>query len=293
MCSCSVVIPFFRRHKTILRAVKSALSLPFVIEVIIVDDDPLSDLDPSIFYRVAYRNKIKIIKNGLTKGAQGARVFGATTATSELILFLDSDDALLKQGSLGLFSEMRLSKNLAMAYGNVICNSKPSDFLRLKGYCFNKIIKNLCLCPFSGLMVRKSLVQWNKLDLTLPAWQDDDFVLTVSMNGEIAFCDFFTAEMFPSVDSISNSKSKQFKGLTILLRKWQDEIFKLHGFKYLILWRLRQIRLFFLTAAQLVENRADHSKLSRPSLILFSKVFRLVARVVTFVVRPFFDRIYA
>lgn len=290
---CSVIIPCKNREKILSRAVESALSINIVNEVIVIDDSSSQQITSRIFEHLGSSEKIRIFPNTKYPGAQGARVAGAEMAKNDIIFFLDSDDILAETGVRLLFSNLDFSSDIALVYGNVTWNNSKSDFYRVEGYAFNDILRNLCLCPFSGLGVKKSLVPWHALELALPSWQDDDFVLTISQRQKVKFVDTISASMFGSGDSISVSKYRQYRGLSLLLKKWKPEILKQFGWRRLFLWRIRQLILIMFSIAQLLEQK----KVSRES---HKRVIRLVElaalRAGNFLLRRIrchFDRIYA
>jgi glycosyltransferase involved in cell wall biosynthesis len=295
--TCSIVIPFYKRHETIRKAISSALELPFIEDVIIVDDDPFPELNHSffleIFNELACASKIKVIKNTMYKGAQGARVCGADYSNSDLILFLDSDDELIKSGCIALYEELCNSAKIALVYSNVYFEEGCSDFLRLEGFAFDIVLKNLSLCPFSGLMVRKSMVSWDKLDLLLPAWQDDDFILTVSSNNQIKFIDSFSSKMYLSNNSISKSKINQLIGLSMLLKKWKTEIVSQQGYHRFFLWKLRQLRLLLLVLSDRLAVVSSNTCWMNYWRLLLSNLISKIANKLLKLISPFFDRIYA
>ena len=290
---CSVVIPCKNLHKIISRAVESALKIGFVNEVIVVDDFSSPRISIKIFEDLPFYEKLRILPNFGNGGAQSARVSGAKIANNDILFFLDSDDILIEEGISVLFEHLRSNLDLAMVYGNVKMGNSQSDFLRVEGNAFDLILKNLCLCPFSGLGVRKSLVPWGELDLTLPSWQDDDFVLTVAKKNKIRFLDTIVASMVCSSDSISVSKYRQYRGLTILLRKWRKDILDVFGWPRFFLWRIRQLALAFLSLSQFLQKRANtrsiYCKLIRRMEILAWRIGEFLIRRV----RRYFDRIYA
>jgi hypothetical protein len=180
-----------------------------------------------------------------------------------------------------------------MVYGNVMLGDKKSNFLRVSGNSFRRVLKNLSLCPFSGMMVRKDLVPWDNLDLTLPAWQDDDFCLSVSRDQEVMFVDTITAKMKPSTDSISKFKHGQFIGLATLINNWKDYILNEFGYGRLILWRLRLLAILFLVISQDFQSTPHHDGISVIHIRFLSLLFAFLGKLLRGILRLFFDRCYA
>jgi glycosyltransferase involved in cell wall biosynthesis len=290
---CSVVIPCRNRHKSLLSAVRSAATMPIINEVIIVDDGSIPSITARSFSAIRGAEKIKIISNSRAKGAQGARVSGALYAKNDIVVFLDSDDVLLCQGVIDLYDALVADQDSALVYGNVTSAHWSSDFLQLTGDVYRQVLKNLSLCCFSGIVARKSRVPWDELDLYLPAWQDDDFTLTVSRRHKIKFVHTYSAWMGGSGDSISSSKRKQLIGLTRMLKKWGCEIKKEFGWKMLVLWRIRQGALAFFALSQLLSSKSQKFRGFGYMLTKGSRVAWRIGEYLIERVRHHFDRIYA
>lgn len=290
---CSVVIPCKNRVDVLLRAVKSALDISIINEIIIVDDLSSPRLSLDIFNRIPNRQKLRIIENVNYPGAQGARVSGAEAANNDIILFLDSDDTLISYGVFELYDVILSSQNIALAYGNVKSGGWVSDFLQVNGDGYRQALKNLSLCCYCGMMVRRSLVPWNELDLTLPAWQDDDFVLCVSRSNKVTFVDTYTACIHGSGDSISSSKHKQFVGLSKLLSKWKSELIREFGYSWLAIWRIRQISLFLYSCGQFFNSTTHQNYFLRRFFHMLGRMSEYLGNFFLNRVRRHFDRIYA
>ncbi len=288
----TLVIPTKNRINILCDAVQSACHLDIIQEIIVVDDNSTVPLSEEAFKNIIDFNKITILKNQSIPGAQGSRVTGAQYASTDLLLFLDSDDLLLPDGVLELYNRICDNENLALVYGNILFGQIRSNWIRVKENAYLSVLRNLSLCPFSGLMVRKSLIPWNELDLALPAWQDDDFCLTVARKGDINFVDTCVAINHHSDDSISRSKGRQLIGLYMLIEKWKDEILDKYGIFRLFLWRIRGLGLM----AQVIGSdfslqvSADRKKYLLKRLA--SLLFNAIGHGIKILVKPFFDRVY-
>lgn len=294
----SAVIPYFKRQELIKRAVQSLIVIDLISEVIVVDDEGTDHSAEVLDKLTACYPKVQVVKNSSTSGALSARVEGAISANNELLLFLDSDDECIANGAVQCLSYLANHPNVALCYGNIISgsSSERSDFLRLCGYHFDLILKNLSLCPFSGLCVRKSLIPWGELLRDLPAWQDDEFVLCASKNHPIMYLDCSTAIMHEGGSyRISNNKQRQLNGLVRLLGKWQDIIIKKHGLTRLILWRLRVTCLsieVWISKLRELERSTQYRPfiiVIKVSILYLSLSRRSLRRILSYT----FDRIYA
>lgn len=288
----SAIIPSKNRNNQLIQAVISLYPCELINEIVIVNDSKDNSIDIEIFNHINTNNKIVIINNNRTAGAQGSRIAGAIYSKNDILLYLDSDDTIIENGIIKMHHEITQVHNLALVYANVKYKNKTSDFIRIDGYDFRKVLKNLSLCQFSGLMVRKSLIQWDQIDQTLPSWQDDDFCLSICKRNRIKFIDTLSATIHLSNDSISKSKSKQFSGLSLILNKWKQDILIEFGFSRLFLWRIRLILLLFLTIAEDARISINTNPKKKYMFYIFYYIFLTLSYVIRFAIQPFFDRYY-
>jgi len=89
----SIIIPYYRKKKYILKTINSILNQSYNhYEIIIVyDDENLSDLSYLEGLFKSYK-KIRILKNSQTLGAGFSRNRGVENAKGEFIAFIDADD---------------------------------------------------------------------------------------------------------------------------------------------------------------------------------------------------------
>jgi glycosyltransferase involved in cell wall biosynthesis len=290
----SVVIPTKNRLLQTKNAIKSALNISFINEIILVDDGSNFDLDLYI-EDIAFSSnvKIKILANKFTSGAQGARLTGVLETSNDIIIFLDSDDILVQSGIEKLFKLIKSDNDISLTYGQILFGNSKSNWLQLNGFCYKKVLKNLSLCPFSGLFIRKSKINWNELDLTLPAWQDDDLCLLASKSGKLAFIDHIVAKNTLSDDSISKSRSKQLKGLTLLINKYKIDIVSNFGYQAILLWRCRQFALFLETYADEINTvKKNKNIILNISFKIISNILKLISKIIKLLLSRYFERIY-
>ena len=290
----TVVIPTKNRYEQTINAVRSAVKSPYIDEIIIVDDGSNFNLDLYYIGCSEFKNSnVKILNNYLLSGAQGSRMTGILEASSDIILFLDSDDLLVSENVEKLFNVISSDQQIVLTYGKIKFGNTISNWLILNGNCYSYVLKNLSLCPFSGLFIRKSLIDWSQLTLALPAWQDDDLCILASRSGKLAFVDEIIAENNLSDDSISRSYFKQYTGLVILLKKYKSEIIKTCGLHRLFLWRLRQISLYFFVLSEKILEKSNKSNfLIKTPFIVISNSLKVIGKSLSVFLRIFFDRIY-
>jgi|LauGreDrversion4_2_1035121.scaffolds.fasta_scaffold33497_4 glycosyltransferase involved in cell wall biosynthesis len=295
----SLIIPYYQRAGTISRALESAERSVHINEIIIVDDELSSNSRMLLDNVCQHSDRVRIIQNVSQKGALAARVTGALAANNDLLVFLDSDDEVLPHGIAQCLQALFIHPDLVLAYGNICWGDSMlnvSNFLRLNGFGYLHVLKNLSLCPFSGLCVRKSLIAWEGLCRDLPAWQDDEFVLTASRSGKIWFIDCVTAVMHDSgTGRISANKHSQLAGLRILLEKWGDEIQKNYGIFYLYLWKLRAVSITLKIFTANLEKKKTLSGNTLEVVVLKFALFTTscLQGLLRRIFRVFYDRVYA
>ena len=289
----SVVIPTKNRHDKIILAVESAAKIRNVSQILVIDDGSTPEITLDSFSGLSADDKLIILKNAYVAGAQGARLTGAMSSCNEIVLFLDSDDLLLESGVTHLYQAIQADPGLAMVYSDVIGQRRKSTFLRVNGNGFRDVLRNLSLCPFSGLMVRKTLIHWESLDLRLPAWQDDDFCLVACQNGRVQYIDTPAASMMVSSDSISKSRFGQVIGLALLIDRWKIEIVNEFGAGRLFLWRLRLLSSLLDAISVEIKSLRKKSVVARIFSTIGYFIFWLLAKMIFITIRCFFDRIYA
>lgn len=238
MTSVSVVIPVKNRVEKLREAIISALEIREIGEIVVVDDHSEPALKTETLELAHEEHRVHIVRNHGASGAQHARSLGFEATTRELVLFLDSDDLLIKEGVEAVIAAAATNPEAVLFYGNLKVYGQSTNFLRLRGQQYRRVLKNMSLCPFSGLMVRKSAVDWEQISKDLPAWQDDDFCLTVARSGEIYFVDTHTADYRPSLDSISAGTEKRLHGLEHMVKKWGPDIRNVVGIYCLLIWKM-------------------------------------------------------
>ncbi len=99
----SVVIPTFNRRARVGKAIRSALGLvPHAATEIIIVDDASSDGTvaelQSDFSAEIESRLLRLVRSETNIGATGAKNLGASAASGEWLVFLDSDDELRPEG---------------------------------------------------------------------------------------------------------------------------------------------------------------------------------------------------
>jgi len=108
-------------------------------EIIFVDD---CSIDKSLEIIINFKNKdkrIKLIKNKKNKGSLYARCSGALYAKGDYIIFVDSDDIILKDGILKSYNHLK-TNNLEMVQFLSLFEGKNSTFINKRNYIYSSII---------------------------------------------------------------------------------------------------------------------------------------------------------
>lgn len=97
----SIIIPLFREIDKAWQSIESALSQSYPSKVIVVNDNPDTEDETSLFINKKikesiFKNQLKLIQHGIKRGAAAARNTGLWSSDSEFICFLDDDDIYLK-----------------------------------------------------------------------------------------------------------------------------------------------------------------------------------------------------
>lgn len=293
-----IVIPHRNRRRALQRALRSVCPSDGISTIIVVDDFSNEDQIPGGSELRAPDNgtTVRFIRNSRRMGAQHSRARGVMESKSDWIAFLDSDDEFLPSMLDRLRSFIAgLQEDVVLVYGDHFCGDKYVGVRVLDGVCHNEILKDLSLAPFSGLCARRSAIPVDALDLDLPTWQDDDFILEMSKVGKLAHIGDPIARLNTGVDRISNNRQAQYDGLHRLLSKWSKEIRLIHGRFAILLWkqRLRRVKALALSDnAYHILRDTNTSVPRRAWAVAAFAAGRTTALLLYIVLRPFFSRIY-
>lgn len=184
----SVIIPAYNRAWCLPEAIDAVLAQTYRDYELIVVDDGSTDETASIL--TGYDDKIRRIRQA-NRGVSAARNLGVQKARGELIAFLDSDD---------LWKPEKLARQVAFFDRHpdaMICQTEeiwirrgvrvnPKQRHRKpSGWIFEPSLA-LCLVSPSAVMMRRELLEkTGGFDETLPACEDYDLWLRVSLRHPI------------------------------------------------------------------------------------------------------------
>ncbi|MBC2733856.1 MAG: glycosyltransferase [Desulfobacteraceae bacterium] len=188
----SVIIPTYNRSWCLSEAIDSVLSQTFQnIELIVVDDGS-TDETPALLSH--YGDHLRVLRQS-NRGVSAARNGGIQAARGNLIAFLDSDDTW-QPGKLARQVDFFDTHPDAM-----ICQTEETWIRRgvrvnpkrrhrkLSGWIFEASLA-LCLVSPSAVMMRRELLEgMGGFDESLPACEDYDLWLRVSLRYPIHLID--------------------------------------------------------------------------------------------------------
>ncbi|MGC8604169.1 MAG: glycosyltransferase family 2 protein [Desulfomonilaceae bacterium] len=294
----SIVIPTFNRSNSLSVAIDSCLNQTYGnIEIVVVDDGS-TDSTPELISDYQGKAQITYIRNNKRAGAQAARIIGIKNARGEYIAFLDSDDVLLPS-SVQVRIEVFENSNgqIGLVYGDVFIQTLATSikFKSLYGYNFDYLLRELSLCPYSVMMIKKDCFQLTGYpDEAFPSWQDDDMVLTIGRHFGVYHCNQPLAIMHPSVDSITSDSYKLYQGCRMIVDKYKLDIRKELGVFRIFLWRLRMTLCLVRSNMGRIKKQIKTDQLLTKAIRISYLVFlRVINRLLTRFLKMFFDNIYA
>lgn len=228
----SVVIPTFRRHETLPRAVRSALLQgPAVTEVIVVDDNR-EEGDRSQVRRILRElddPRVVYLQNAGNRGGAASRNVGIRQARGSLLAFLDDDDlwlpgkitaqaALMRPGVVGVdcgYVERDDAWGLLFeVFGD---GRTKTQAQMLAGYC-----------PVSTSLVmvtRDVALRVGLFDEEIDSFEDYDFWLRCASVGDFTTlrqpkCIYFQHSGY----RLSVALEGRLKGLDGFIERWKSKI---------------------------------------------------------------------
>ena len=194
----SVVIPTFNRATQVQEAVASVFAQTFSdYEVIVVDDGSTDGTEQAL---ASFKDQSNFHYTFQTnQGRSTARNRGIELAKGDFLLFLDSDDLLLRDGLAGLYSSAELTPSAAMIVGKTEFVDQQGRLLRTlsptiqgsgrtDGY-FSLIRERFALLPGTFLIRREDLLKIGVFDPQTEPCEDYDFSLRVALNADVTCID--------------------------------------------------------------------------------------------------------
>jgi glycosyltransferase involved in cell wall biosynthesis len=237
----SIIIPTYNRADLISEGLLSVVSQTYTNWECIIVDDGSTDCTYEVVREFIDRDsRFRYLTNRRTKGSQGARNTGVIESKGDWICFLDSDDNLLENSikhRIEAWEKKQCSEIVALIYGDF----QNSEFKTIDGSAYQWMIKNMALCSFSVMLVKKIVFNEYLLDERFPAWQDDDFVFEIATKYDVLHCGKVVALFAPNErkDSITKSKIKIIEGMSLMISKRKNILLRDGGIGRLMFWYLR------------------------------------------------------
>jgi len=188
----SVIIPTYNRSWCLSEAIDSVLSQTFQNMELIVVDDGSTDETPALLSR--YGNRLRCLRQ-TNQGVSAARNGGIQAARGNLIALLDSDDS---------WQPDKLARQVAFFDNHpdaMICQTEEIWIRRgvrvnpkrrhrkPSGWIFEPSLALCLVSPSAVMMRRKLLEETGGFDESLPACEDYDLWLRVSLRYPIHLID--------------------------------------------------------------------------------------------------------
>jgi len=223
----SVIIPTYNRANLIRRSINSILKQTYQnLEVIVVDDGS-TDNTPLEIKRIQ-DNRIKYIKLIENKGGSNARNIGIKKARGKYISFQDSDDLYYPNKLEKQIQNIIIKKsNLDFCKIKAIYNSSLSLFYPnkrqeksiLKGKIFDELVSKGNFISTQAILVQKNFMRKFFFDTNMPRLQDYEVILRMIPKVKISYTPNVLVDLQMQKDSVTQSKVKLKKAISILLTK--------------------------------------------------------------------------
>lgn len=188
----TVVIPTYRRSKSLQRALKSVINQTYKnIEIIIIDDNTETDYSKKVceIIKLFSDNRIIYIKNKKNLGGALSRNKGIQEAKGKYVAFLDDDDWYLPENIEKKLRKLNNSEydNTALIYGwsvsknlndDIICEYKNSA----SGNCIFEAMLSCQAATSQWLCKRDPLIRVGMFS-NVPSKQDSTLMLKLLFSG--------------------------------------------------------------------------------------------------------------
>jgi len=246
----SIITACFNSEKTINRCFSSVRSLPFSdIEHIIIDgnsSDGTVDLikDYSISNSTSY--KISWISEA-DFGIFDAYNKGVNLASGKYVIFLNSDDEILKEDFELLLNRIKQNPNIDVWFGSINYVNLGGEVLRLdsKFSLQSMLLKGMCF-QHPSMVFKKKSIENNKFNPLFKVIGDYDHVLRLMLSNLLLFkChNCTTIRMYAGGVSDGNFKQRLVEGYKshrALFNPITSSLFLLSRLGYMILSKLKNI----------------------------------------------------
>jgi glycosyltransferase involved in cell wall biosynthesis len=182
----TAVVPTFDRPETLVRAVESVVAQAYrPLELVVVDDNPtrpaeelLADVDTGSL------TSVEFVREGGHAGAGAARNTGIEAARGKYVAFLDDDDYWVEGRVERAVSVMERDPEVGLVYTGTRENREDGERTHTPpevadvtaALCHRNVVGSM-----SVVTVRTELARETPIDEELPAWEDIDWFLNLSL----------------------------------------------------------------------------------------------------------------
>jgi glycosyltransferase involved in cell wall biosynthesis len=222
----SVVIPCYNQGHFLEEAVKSAVSLAYDVEVIVVDDGSTDDT-PAVATRCIGVRYVRQENRGLA----AARNHGFEAAAGDLVIFLDADDRLLPNGIDAGARALAANPGCAMAYGRCVMMGPdgtvwptPQQRRVLSGHHAMFLRTNPIWMPAMAIFRRSALAEVGGFAAGFDASADYDLYLRIALAHQVHDHGVLVAAYRRHDASMSSSAQRMLQDtLAVMLRHRPDD----------------------------------------------------------------------
>jgi glycosyltransferase involved in cell wall biosynthesis len=189
------IIPLYNGEHYIETAINAVLNQSHPVDEFVVVDDGSTDSGPAIVENICQRHPVMLLRkrNG---GQSSARNYGVMRSTSELIAFLDQDDAWYPNHLTELVKPFQKGHPAALgwSYSNLDEIDGKGNFVNRgvlsllpishpKKYLTNCLREDMFILPSASLISRKAFDSVGGFDERLSGYEDDDLFLRMFRAG--------------------------------------------------------------------------------------------------------------
>ena len=231
----TVVIPTYMRLKQLAKAINSVYNQTYDnIEIIIVNDDPNSDIEKFI----NIKKNVELINHKQNQGPSAARNSGIQRAQGKYIAFLDDDDFFLKTKIEKLVNMMESLNNEWMGSYSWYISEKTRKVIKsnTEGDISLPLLKcNMKLAGGSSLLLKTDIVKSVcGFNISYQIHEDWNFILKFCKKGKIKL---FKEPLFVvgtsehhhshiSPENFLKLKFKYLKDLNLFISSYEPKILK-------------------------------------------------------------------
>lgn len=222
----SIIIPVYNRETTIIDLVNKLSILPHIDEIVIIDDHSKHDIK-KLFVTTFCMNldsKVKIHRNKSNSGPAYSRNIGLKIATSDYVIFLDSDDEIFQERLTCHYQAILADNSLEYVYSTLYEYSTASKTEKKTFDLFN--LENLCLflnksrlvslpCTSSFTFKKSSLLKKRIFFPNLFRSSEDTIfksrILLNSLYGKVIPCESVAVKINSTGDGITQNWSTSIR----------------------------------------------------------------------------------